>query len=135
MSREEKEKENDLDPENDYDLSGSHPSDNEKRAHHNDLERKMRVQIKDSFDSLKDAIPTLHGNKSSWAKILNEASKYIVFLQENNGRSFRDIEDLRGQNAHLENQIRALETARRSGNLSSMAMSQSDLDKEDDCII
>ena len=135
MSREEKEKENDLDPENDYDLSGSHPSDNEKRAHHNDLERKMRVQIKDSFDSLKDAIPTLHGNKSSWAKILNEASKYIVFLQENNGRNFRDIEDLRGQNAHLENQIRALETARRSGNLSSMAMSQSDLDKEDDCII
>ena len=133
MSKEEKEKENDLDPENN--LSGSHPSDNEKRAHHNDLERKMRVQIKDSFDSLKDAIPTLHGNKSSWAKILNEASKYIVFLQENNGRNFRDIEDLRGQNAHLEYQIRALEMARRSGNLSSMAMSQSDLDKEVDCII
>ena len=70
MSKEEKEKENDLDPGNDY----------EKRAHYNDLERKIRVQIKDSFDSLKDAIPTLHGNKSSWAKILNEASKYIVFL-------------------------------------------------------
>ena len=64
MSKEEKE--NDLDPENDYDLSGSHPSDNEKRAHHNDLERKMRVQIKDSFDSLKDAIPTLHGNRSKF---------------------------------------------------------------------
>ena len=66
---------------------------------------------------------------------MNEASKYIVFLQENKGRNFRDIEDLRGQNAHLENQIRALEMARRSGNLSSMEMSQSDLDKEDDCII
>ena len=45
MSKEEKEKENDLDPETDYDLSWSHPSDNEKRAHHNDLVRKMRVQI------------------------------------------------------------------------------------------
>ena len=89
-------------------LVGSHLSENEERPHDNDLERKMRVHVKDSFDRLKDAISTLHGNKSSWAKILNEASKYIVFLQENNGRSFRDIEDLRGQNAHLENQIRAL---------------------------
>ena len=62
MSKEEKEK--DLDPENN--LSGSHPSDNEKRAHYNDLERKIRVQIKDSFDSLKDAIPTLHGNRSKF---------------------------------------------------------------------
>ena len=37
-----------------------------------------------------------------------EASKYIPFLQENNGKNFKDFEDLREQNAHLENQIRAL---------------------------
>ena len=32
---------------------------NGKRAHHNELERKRRDHIKDSFSGLKDAIPTL----------------------------------------------------------------------------
>ena len=31
----------------------------DKRAHHNALERKRRDHIKDSFTGLKDAIPTL----------------------------------------------------------------------------
>ena len=48
---------------NEDDLSGganlSHLSDSEKRAHHNALERKRRDHIKDSFNGLKDAIPTL----------------------------------------------------------------------------
>ena len=35
----------------------------EKRAHHNALERKRRDHIKDSFHGLRDAIPTLHGEK------------------------------------------------------------------------
>ena len=48
--------------------------------------------------------PTLYRYKSSWEKILKETSKYTVLLQENNGKNFKDIEDLRGQNAHLENQ-------------------------------
>ena len=33
--------------------------DQDKRAHHNMLERKRRDHIKDSFSSLKDAVPTL----------------------------------------------------------------------------
>ena len=37
----------------------SHLSDSDKRAHHNALERKRRDHIKDSFNGLKDAIPTL----------------------------------------------------------------------------
>ena len=71
-------------------------------------------------------------DSANYGKCLLEASKYIPFLQENNGKNFKDFEDLRGQNGHLENQIRALEKAKRSGNLSSMAMSQSDLVKEDE---
>ena len=37
---------------------GDHPS-TDKRAHHNALERKRRDHIKDSFSSLRDAIPTM----------------------------------------------------------------------------
>ena len=35
----------------------------EKRAHHNALERKRRDHIKDSFSSLRDSVPALHGEK------------------------------------------------------------------------
>lgn len=35
----------------------------EKRAHHNALERKRRDHIKDSFSSLRDSVPSLHGEK------------------------------------------------------------------------
>lgn len=34
-----------------------------KRAHHNALERKRRDHIKDSFSSLRDSVPALHGEK------------------------------------------------------------------------
>ena len=61
---------------------GSHPSENEKRPHDNDLERKMRVHVKDSFDRLKDAISTLHGNKSSWAQILGSQQVYSFLARE-----------------------------------------------------
>lgn len=37
----------------------------EKRAHHNALERKRRDHIKDSFHGLRDAVPTLQGEKVS----------------------------------------------------------------------
>lgn len=36
----------------------------DKRAHHNALERKRRDHIKDSFSSLKNAVPTFNGEKS-----------------------------------------------------------------------
>ena len=54
----------DLDLDSDEDGSGtgsgfSLPHGQDKRAHHNALERKRRDHIKDSFTGLKDAIPTL----------------------------------------------------------------------------
>lgn len=46
----------------------------EKRAHHNALERKRRDHIKDSFTALRDAVPSLQGEKV--VSILNE--QYIT---------------------------------------------------------
>ena len=83
----------------------SQPSEHGKRAHHNELERKRRDHIKDSFSGLKDAIPTLQGDKCSRAQILKKASEYIAFMRRKNGSHSNDIEDLRRQNAHLENQV------------------------------
>ena len=61
MSEDERDIDNDLDSENEDDLGSGNLSinDNDKRAHHNALERKRRDHIKDSFNGLKDAIPTL----------------------------------------------------------------------------
>ena len=39
--------------------SGGDNQGTDKRAHHNALERKRRDHIKDSFSSLRDAIPTM----------------------------------------------------------------------------
>ncbi|XP_077262867.1 MYC associated factor X isoform X1 [Temnothorax americanus] len=82
----------------------------EKRAHHNALERKRRDHIKDSFTSLKDAVPTLQGEKvASRAQILKKAADYIVTMRRRNGSHQQDIDDLRKQNAYLENEIHNLE--------------------------
>jgi Helix-loop-helix DNA-binding domain len=38
-------------------------NDDDKRAHHNALERKRRDHIKDSFLMLREVVPTLNGEK------------------------------------------------------------------------
>merc|ERR1719233_2430107 len=90
----------------------------DKRAHHNALERKRRDHIKDSFTGLKDAIPSLQarqGDKCSRAQILKKASEYIAFMRRKNSSHSSDIEDLKRQNQHLENQIRSMEKAKSVG--------------------
>ena len=58
MSDDERELDLDSDEEASLDYSNLPPGQ-DKRAHHNALERKRRDHIKDSFSGLKDAIPTL----------------------------------------------------------------------------
>lgn len=48
----------------------STPSQADKRAHHNALERKRRDHIKDSFHSLRDSVPSLQGEKVSLWSVL-----------------------------------------------------------------
>nr|BAN21019.1 bhlhzip transcription factor max/bigmax [Riptortus pedestris] len=85
----------------------------EKRAHHNALERKRRDHIKDSFNSLRDAVPSLQGEKSvSRAQILKKAADYIQLMRKKNNTHQQDIADLKRQNSLLEAQIRTLERTR-----------------------
>lgn len=119
--------ERDVDVESDEDdersrrESGGRDMSLDRRAHHNALERKRRDHIKDSFTGLRDAIPTMQGDKSSRAQILRKAAEYISFMRRKQSTNQQDIEDLRRQNSHLDKQIRVLEGAKQSGNYSSAA--------------
>uniref|UniRef100_A0A3Q4GAM7 Protein max n=1 Tax=Neolamprologus brichardi TaxID=32507 RepID=A0A3Q4GAM7_NEOBR len=84
----------------------------DKRAHHNALERKRRDHIKDSFHSLRDSVPALQGEKASRAQILDKATEYIQYMRRKNHTHQQDIDDLKKQNAVLEQQVRALEKAK-----------------------
>ncbi|GAB1604596.1 protein max-like [Argonauta hians] len=97
-------------------------SDAEKRAHHNALERKRRDHIKESFNGLRDSVPTLQVEKVtvSRAQILKKAADYIQFMRTKNYGHQKDIEDLKKQNTYLEKQIRALEKAKTSGSYSTI---------------
>ncbi|XP_007886299.1 protein max isoform X5 [Callorhinchus milii] len=95
----------------------------DKRAHHNALERKRRDHIKDSFHSLRDSVPSLQGEKvgipASRAQILDKATEYIQYMRRKNHTHQQDIDDLKRQNALLEQQgkVRALEKARTAAQL------------------
>uniref|UniRef100_A0A674MQ54 Protein max n=1 Tax=Takifugu rubripes TaxID=31033 RepID=A0A674MQ54_TAKRU len=93
------------------------PTDADKRAHHNALERKRRDHIKDSFHSLRDSVPALQGEKvstASRAQILDKATEYIQYMRRKNHTHQQDIDDLKRQNALLEQQVRALEKVKGS---------------------
>ncbi|XP_004084928.1 protein max isoform X3 [Oryzias latipes] len=106
-------------------------SDADKRAHHNALERKRRDHIKDSFHSLRDSVPSLQGEKvgaeearpkpsakqASRAQILDKATEYIQYMRRKNHTHQQDIDDLKRQNALLEQQVRALEKVKGSSQL------------------
>ncbi|KAF0023714.1 hypothetical protein F2P81_024344 [Scophthalmus maximus] len=103
---------------------GTHLSETaDKRAHHNALERKRRDHIKDSFHSLRDSVPALQGEKQSTkqasrAQILDKATEYIQYMRRKNHTHQQDIDDLRRQNALLEQQaVRALEKVKGSAQL------------------
>uniref|UniRef100_A0AAR2LYD9 Protein max n=1 Tax=Pygocentrus nattereri TaxID=42514 RepID=A0AAR2LYD9_PYGNA len=111
----------------------------DKRAHHNALERKRRDHIKDSFHSLRDSVPTLQGEKqsikqASRAQILDKATEYIQYMRRKNHTHQQDIDDLKRQNALLEQQggahkvsIRALEKVKGTTQLQANYSSDSSL--------
>eukprot|EP00118_Oscarella_pearsei_P005172 m.23460 g.23460 ORF g.23460 m.23460 type:complete len:101 (+) comp28481_c0_seq2:41-343(+) len=73
----------DDDRDDDRDIDVENDDDNfDKRAHHNALERRRRDHIKDSFTSLRDAIPSMVGEKASRAQVLNKATDYIEKLRK-----------------------------------------------------
>ncbi|XP_075160055.1 MYC associated factor X isoform X2 [Haematobia irritans] len=84
----------------------------EKRAHHNALERKRRDHIKESFTSLREAVPSLKGEKASRAQILKKTTECIQIMRRKIQANQKDVEDIKKQNAVLEAQIRMLECAK-----------------------
>ncbi|XP_060722089.1 protein max isoform X1 [Tachysurus vachellii] len=93
----------DIEVDSDEESSGFHFVA-DKRAHHNALERKRRDHIKDSFHSLRDSVPALQGEKASRAQILDKATEYIQYMRRKNHTHQQDIDDLKRQNALLEQQ-------------------------------
>lgn len=81
--------------------SGSPSIDDDRRAHHNELERRRRDHIKDHFIALKNSIPLLEGEKSSRALILKRAVDYITLLQAQLKESKLEIEDQKRRNDQL----------------------------------
>merc|ERR1711860_333543 len=88
-------------------------SSDDKRAHHNALERKRRDHIKDSFHSLRDCVPhddqkTSSSSKTSRAQILRQAAEYIVRMRDKTTQTDKHIQILKQQNDELHQQIKAL---------------------------
>lgn len=83
-------------------LNGSMSEADRKRAHHNALERKRRDHIKDSFHALRDAIPSIKGEKTSRAQILKAATEYIRLMRNRNNDYQKDIDSLKKQNNDIE---------------------------------
>uniref|UniRef100_A0A0N4ZGM2 BHLH domain-containing protein n=1 Tax=Parastrongyloides trichosuri TaxID=131310 RepID=A0A0N4ZGM2_PARTI len=85
----------------DNQLTPSPSMDEDKRAHHNELERRRRDHIKDHFMTLKNSVPLLEGEKSSRAIILKRAVDYILILQSKVKEQQMEIEDLKKHNESL----------------------------------
>ncbi|GMT32667.1 hypothetical protein PFISCL1PPCAC_23964, partial [Pristionchus fissidentatus] len=81
---------------------GSPGVDDERRAHHNELERRRRDHIKDHFMCLKEAIPLLEGEKSSRALILKRAVEYIAIINQRVAEQAMIIEELQRKNDNIQ---------------------------------
>ncbi|BHF69263.1 hypothetical protein SprV_0301230600 [Sparganum proliferum] len=84
------------------------PTDDNRRDHHNHLERKRRASIKGSYSDLREAIPGLRGSKASRAVTLQRAVEYIEELHRRNREHTLCVDTLTRQNEALDRQIQDL---------------------------
>lgn len=89
----------------DSDDDGDRSKGDNKRDHHNALERRRRDLIKDSFSKLRDVVPSLSGEKASRAQILKKAAEYIQTMRRKNETNQADINELARLNKMLEDQM------------------------------
>lgn len=115
--------ESDADDEDGNQTYGSDADGDDKRAHHNALERKRRDHIKDSFHSLRDCVPQDEkqlaeskasrqantSSKTSRAQILRQAAEYIIRMRDKTTQNDKHIAILKQQNEELHQQIKALQ--------------------------
>lgn len=80
----------------------------EKRSHHNVLERKRRDLLKDSFSRLRDSVPTTQPrDRVSRAEILKQAADYIASTVQRNAAARAELDELIRKNRQLEEQKKA----------------------------
>ncbi|PAV84481.1 hypothetical protein WR25_18289 [Diploscapter pachys] len=86
------------------------PSLEDRRAHHNELERRRRDHIKDHFMVLRDSIPLIDGEKPSRALILKRAVEYISLMQSKLQEHQKREEELKKRNELLEERLLQTQT-------------------------
>uniref|UniRef100_A0A1B0C6U9 Protein max n=1 Tax=Glossina palpalis gambiensis TaxID=67801 RepID=A0A1B0C6U9_9MUSC len=96
----------------------------EKRAHHNALERKRCDHIKESFTNLREAVPSLKGKKASRAQILKKTTDCIQNMRRKIQANQKDVNDLKHQIAILEEEVRLLESARNGSEIDASSYHQ-----------
>ncbi|CAH8578433.1 unnamed protein product [Schistosoma turkestanicum] len=80
-----------------------------RRDHHNQLERKRRASIKTSYNDLREVIPGLRGSKASRAVILQRAVECIEELVKLNRDHTVCVETLKRQNDLLDSRVQELQ--------------------------
>jgi Max protein len=143
MSMSDEDREIDIESDADDEDSPHTFNSEDKRAHHNALERKRRDHIKDSFHSLRDCVPqddhkfiilkqTNSSSKTSRAQILRQAAEYIIQMRDKTMQNDRHINILKQQNEELQAQIKALQKSQAGGKsvLSSNFLNDADDDYE-----
>lgn len=74
----------------------------EKRSHHNVLERKRRDLLKDSFARLRDSVPTTQPKERvSRAEILRHAADFIASTVQKNVNVRAELDELMRKNREL----------------------------------
>ncbi|CAL1540059.1 unnamed protein product [Lymnaea stagnalis] len=124
MSMSDEDREIDIESDADDEESPQTFSSDDKRAHHNALERKRRDHIKDSFHSLRDCVPQDDNKvviterecqKTSRAQILRQAAEYIIRMRDKTLQNDKHISILKQQNEDLQAQIKALQKSQAGG--------------------
>ncbi|OAF70357.1 dMax [Intoshia linei] len=82
----------------------------EKRQHHNALERRRRDLIKDNFKMLQMAIPNINNQRTSRAEVLQSAYDYMKSLSQKILNHTTDIETLAKGNAEIYRKVKILES-------------------------
>ncbi|XP_054828330.1 protein max isoform X2 [Eublepharis macularius] len=89
----------------------------ERRANVCVLKRNEEMTCYSSVAGITTELSAEAQYKASRAQILDKATEYIQYMRRKNHTHQQDIDDLKRQNALLEQQVRALEKARSSAQL------------------
>lgn len=83
-------------------VKGQLHKDEDKRAHHNVLERRRRDHLKDSFSQLRESMPSFRNERASRTEILVQAADFIISRVQKNTLMQQELDALIKENKKLE---------------------------------